>query len=418
MADDVNETMQTDTDKAEKKPKATVKKKASKKRAAKKKTAKKKVAKKKVASKKAVSKKAAANKPTAEPAASTDSNKAAETKPTPVPLLAKTETKPATPTTVAVVASSMSVEQEERKSVAAAASDAEAPAKSDVVIKANLKQEEIPEEGSMSTESKSVGGFWAKVIFWLLIVIIGFLLIRSMAKNPAEQSTSATGETSQEMTAAPSGTSTSDSAPELVETLEIGSAGEAEEEQAGLGDQPSVEKAEVQVDGTEAIQATLIQSGDTESLTIEDSSQELSDSEVETLEAAETAETAETVEAVETEIITPAETSAPKAAAAGQETASATTEDTSTVFVSEPGSEPKSRRELHDESVAKILKEFDDLREAAQAEMDAMRNRVQAERDLREAMMPPLPPPPSYPYWRRPTTGYGPYGLAPQYPLY
>jgi hypothetical protein len=58
--------------------------------------------------------------------------------------------------------------------------------------------------------------------------------------------------------------------------------------------------------------------------------------------------------------------------------------------------------------VAKILKEFDDLREAARAEMEAMRNRMEAERELREAMTPPPPRP-------YPPSGYGPYAPAPRY---
>jgi hypothetical protein len=73
-------------------------------------------------------------------------------------------------------------------------------------------------------------------------------------------------------------------------------------------------------------------------------------------------------------------------------------------------------REQRAESVAKILKEFDDLREAAEAEMEATRNRYEAERELREAMM---PPPPVYPAWRNvPPAGYAPYGPASQYPRY
>jgi hypothetical protein len=74
-------------------------------------------------------------------------------------------------------------------------------------------------------------------------------------------------------------------------------------------------------------------------------------------------------------------------------------------------------RDQHEESVAKILQEFDELREASQAEMEATRNRYEAERQLHEAMMPP--PPQVYPAWRNaPPAGYGPYGPAPRYPRY
>jgi len=72
----------------------------------------------------------------------------------------------------------------------------------------------------------------------------------------------------------------------------------------------------------------------------------------------------------------------------------------------------ESMRDQHAESVSKILKEFDDLREAAQAEMDAMRNLMQAERELRDAMT--APPPAAYPpAWRGPA--YSPYATGPQY---
>jgi uncharacterized protein YerC len=59
---------------------------------------------------------------------------------------------------------------------------------------------------------------------------------------------------------------------------------------------------------------------------------------------------------------------------------------------------------MHAESVSKILKEFDDLRNATMAEIEAMRNRIQAERELREAMSP-------RPAWSR--QGYSPYGAYP-----
>ncbi|MEJ2405446.1 MAG: hypothetical protein P8171_14320 [Candidatus Thiodiazotropha sp.] len=55
--------------------------------------------------------------------------------------------------------------------------------------------------------------------------------------------------------------------------------------------------------------------------------------------------------------------------------------------------------------MTKILKEFDDLREAAQVEMEATKNRVQAERDLQDAMAPPPPPV----WYGRPGPGYAPY---------
>lgn len=85
--------------------------------------------------------------------------------------------------------------------------------------------------------------------------------------------------------------------------------------------------------------------------------------------------------------------------------------------VSETPAGQPSPPDPHDESVAEILQEFDDLREAAQAEMEAMRNLIQAERDLHEAMR-RSPPPPNHPGWRPPESNFGPYAPAPQYQNY
>jgi frataxin-like iron-binding protein CyaY len=81
-----------------------------------------------------------------------------------------------------------------------------------------------------------------------------------------------------------------------------------------------------------------------------------------------------------------------------------------------PGGREDARAQ-RDESVAKILQEFDDLREAARAEMEAMRNLIQAERELREAIMAPRQPP-AHPGWRAPGATQDPYAPAPQYPRY
>ncbi len=52
------------------------------------------------------------------------------------------------------------------------------------------------------------------------------------------------------------------------------------------------------------------------------------------------------------------------------------------------------------ESVAKIMEEFDDLRNAADTEIKAMRDLMQAEKDLRDAMKPAQRPvyPRPYPW--------------------
>jgi hypothetical protein len=65
------------------------------------------------------------------------------------------------------------------------------------------------------------------------------------------------------------------------------------------------------------------------------------------------------------------------------------------------------------ESVAKIMEEFDDLRNAADTEIKAMRDLMQAEKDLRDAMKPA-----QRPVYPRPYPGYYPYYQYPAYPTF
>jgi hypothetical protein len=69
-------------------------------------------------------------------------------------------------------------------------------------------------------------------------------------------------------------------------------------------------------------------------------------------------------------------------------------------------------RQQREESVSKILKEFDHLRQAADAEMQAMRELMDRERAQREFTLPRRP---AYPGWEDPgyrphQPGYSPYG--------
>ncbi len=362
MAEENNETEKTaDSSKTANITTGTVKKKV-----AKKKVAKKKVAKKKVASKKTVAK----NQTSASASASAaDSVKAKESKPASAPASQPSESKPATAATLAAAASSARGEQESQPA-SSVANDAQASTKSDVVIKAKLKKEEPLEDSSMSTESKSMGGFWIKTIFWLVIIVLVFIYIRSLAKHPGEQATATTEEASQEVTSEPSAPADSSPSP----TSWFGGTMEKEPAQSAPGEESQVSQKQAgSVDTTTRPAATIETTESGEQAALSTSSTEAS------------SDTAAT------------ETEAPAKTTPTQGTA-----------------EEQSVRDLHDESVAKILKEFDDLREAARAEMEAMHNLMQAERELRDAMVPP--PPPAYPPARRaPGAGYGPYGPPPQY---
>ncbi len=315
MADEKDTEQKTGSSEAAENPTIPVKKKA----------AKKKAAKKKVAKKKAASKKTAVKQP--------------DSVPTPAP-------KPS---------------QTEPKSTAAATSPP-----TETLIEARFEKSEPSEEYAMTNESKSSGVFWVKVIFWLVVIALIFMLIRSMAKHPDEQSSGMTGEASQEVT--PAAAVPSDP-PHMADEKPV-STGEAAppsgEEQATTGEtgQPA--------QGTSSVDQTT--------------------------DSSPTAGTSAT------DIPAGAYDWAPAAPPPAPERPEIT-----------GGQEDV--RDIHDESVAKILQEFDDLREAARAEMEAMRNLIQAERELREAIMAPRQPP-GYPQRRAPGSAYGPYGPAPQYPRY
>ena len=166
MAEENNETEQkAGTEEAVEKPTGTVKK------AAKKKVAKKKVAKKKAATKK----KTAVKKAATVSAASAPSPKAQDIQPEPAAQPMPSKPASATP-------------------APSRAGDEDTPKASGVVVKATVIKAQSPEDPSMSTESKSAGGFWIKVMFWLLIIVLAFIYIRSLAKQPGDAASSADAE--------------------------------------------------------------------------------------------------------------------------------------------------------------------------------------------------------------------------------
>lgn len=346
MADETNgadENVENQPEKTE----STVKKRVAKKKAAKKKVA----AKKRVATtKKVVSKKKAA-------ATKTVSSQAEAENSSPVAPVENKEAAPeakeaATPATLAADADAQASETQTVTN-----QDGKAPS-SNVVVQVQLQDnDKTSEETSMSTESKSSGGFWIKTIFWLIIIILGFMYIRSLAKGPAPESTSAISETAQHEVADSHAKSSADEDSSVASTA-------AAEETAAV--EPSNTVAEANTSESAS-------SSNQEGKAVPEATQE-------------------SAQSATRQVVT--EPSVGTTAVAVNEASEST---------AVANDQQQNVKDMHKESVTKILKEFDDLRDAAQAEMEAKQNRMQAERALHDAMMPPAPR-----RWNNP--GYAPYG--------
>ncbi|MCG8487938.1 MAG: hypothetical protein MI756_10765 [Chromatiales bacterium] len=365
MADETNSADES-VEKQPEKTATTVKKKAAKKKVAKKKVAKKKATTKKKA---AAKKKVSAKKTESSKAASAQNTTTAQTdKP-----LADSAAKAATPTTVAAASAQAS-------SSTTTAESNKAPSSNVVVQKQIEDKDKTLEETPMSTETKSSGGFWIKVIFWLIIIILGFMYIRSLAKNPVGESTGELSESAQVEVA------TSES-----------------------GDQSATDEAT-------ASTAPAAASGEDASATQQASVAEAEGGQSEPASAGDASDDADGNLVSGSSISPEANVMHQPAAEASSGMTDQSSADTSVAATQQEGGQeaataqdkPQSVQDMHAESVTKILKEFDELRDAAQAEMEAMQNRMQAERELHEAMMPPPPR-----MWRNPNPGYGPYGPGP-----
>jgi hypothetical protein len=394
MADEINnvdENVENQSVKSE----TTVKKKAAKKKAAKKKA----TTKKKVTTKK----KTAAKKKVAKKSVSSGESSVAQSTPTAPPeKQAKSDSEATQPTTATTIAAAGAQQAAETESKETSAEINKTPS-SNVVVQMQLQDKDTSsEEKPMSSDTKSSGGFWIKVTFWLIIIILGFMYIRSLAKNPAaESATDDTGSgQAEEVTATES---------QIDDATAIGS-GVSE---SVVEDATPVEQAvgveESAVAGDEAQQPEVVES--TVSVDTESPETAAEDLVTESSEVADTDVVPERNEATVTPTVqqeeqvatdTTAPTSSDVQAFAEQDSQAATTSQ-----------EPyQSARDLHAKSVSNILKEFDELRDAAQAEREAMQKRVQAERELREAMMPRRPPR----MWQNP--GYAPYGRPGPYQGY
>ncbi|MEJ2609152.1 MAG: hypothetical protein P8179_03480 [Candidatus Thiodiazotropha sp.] len=81
--------------------------------------------------------------------------------------------------------------------VAAKVDEAESKAaSSNVAIQTKLENKPA-EKPPMSTDSKSSNGFWIKVTFWLIVIILGFMYIRSLAKTPVVKASAIAHDTNQ-----------------------------------------------------------------------------------------------------------------------------------------------------------------------------------------------------------------------------
>ncbi|MET0026274.1 MAG: hypothetical protein ABW101_01450 [Candidatus Thiodiazotropha sp.] len=230
----------------------------------------------------------------------------------------------------------------------------------------------------MSTDTKSSSGFWIKVIFWLIIIVLGFLYIRSLAKDSATEPVAATSHQaapveSVEITEVvvtevkPAPSETLKQEPATAQAEEAQPAAEATKEPVAAAPQ-----AREPVSGYGFMQPPPTV------LPMTTQHQPVAKPAAETGAAAPAGATEEA-----------AAESSPEAPAAAPTAA----ETPAPVSPAESAAaQHQAAREAHEESVSKILKEFDDLRDAAQAEMEATKNRVQAERDLQDAMAPPPPP--------------------------
>jgi hypothetical protein len=271
---------------------------------------------------------------------------------------------------------------------------------------------------------------WPKVIFWLLIIIIGFGYIRSLAKRPGAESeppvptqtavteTEPAGTAEQPAATAPSegeAVTKDDQAPESTRAVDTKPESRAEKTISVVEPATPTPAKQAAVDTEQAVAAKPI------------ADQEATPPMAETTQAASPTEAAEPPpsepEAVPetapepggaptTASQTPADAEAPVAgdtaprpvepAETGQESRQA----------ARTGIVPRDRQERA-ESVSEILQEFDTMRQAAEAERQAMRELMEKERVQRWPSMPRYP---AYPGWQE--RGYQQQSYPPAYNPY
>ncbi len=349
-----------------------VKKKAAKKKTVKKKAVKKKVVKKKVAKKKAVTNNKAAKKTVvpenSSPSEQTDTAVASSIIETSVTSVAAAEEPIPIP-------SKDKPQKQETRVVTADEKIADTEKKTDSSVELIVQAHPKKEEKSMGPKPAAAASMWPKVIFWLLIIIIGFGYIRSLAKRPGAET-----DTAIPLETAVSSVETA-VAPDLQATTpQTGDTASAATEEAAGETQP-VETRQHQVEEATPVAEQAAASAQPSPA---DSEQALNQTPAPAVTIAKPLQTAE-----------PEVVQRPVAAIESQQ-------------VARSEIAPKYRQE-REESVSKILKDFDHQRRAADAEMQAMRELMARERAQRRLSMPRRP---AYPGYRPYPPAYSPYGYG------
>ena len=341
----------------------------------------------------------------------------------------------------------------------------------ETIIKTHTKQE----DEAMSSTSQGSTGFTLKVILWLIIVIIGFSYIRSLAKHPKDATVQPADEAQVSVVSTDAGTPTEQTVSgevtpdaEAQIALEVETA--APVDSASQADSEPVVPHKVVVDVAEGIVVPAVISEVTRFETEEENTaaapvvEEVIEVEVETLEPAvsevptgtteeplpdapqetapaevpvaaapevsveaakpvetvsetvaetpptETAPTPGTVESVQAQQAQPAmEPEAPASSSETPETAQV--EESKPAEVAPVITTPYGPQ--RSESATRILKEFDEMRKAAEEERKTMYEMMMKRREMLESRMPGS----NYPRWNAPSyPAYNPYPQGYYYP--
>ncbi len=314
-----------------------------------------------------------------------------------------------------------------------------------------IKNQSNKEDEHMASTSNGSTGFMPKVIFWLLIVIIGFMYIRSLAKHPGSE----TGAVEQVQSSVMSSQSETASGQPANEQATIQAAGT---EASNAADSESVAEAQgettshaVVVDSAEEAAVPTVMSPVTEDTQVAEEPASETSADEQAAEKADVAapavgESPVITEAAESQAIATEQTTiepavseaekAPAVSSAPVESIPEPVESTQAAPVADspvsnteateatevpqskaaaaPATPDKPYSQQRSESATQILKEFDELRKAAEAERKAMYEMMQKRREMRKSMMQR----PAYPRWnnqdypaRNPyPQGYLPYG--------
>ena len=332
------------------------------------------------------------------------------------------------------------------------------PTSEDKVVSAEviIKAQSNKEDEHMASTSNGSAGFLPKVIFWLLIVIIGFSYIRSLAKHPGTE-TGNPDQAESSVVSSDSGAAATRLDEQAISTEKATEADTAESEEAAVTQSVVPSQAETSahavVDTAEGVIVPAVISSVTADAPV---AEETAPAVPETAADEKVVEKAGSVAPVVSESVLSVEAVKPESAglekteslsvvaeksavthAAAVEPVSSeptpgTVESTQVKPVAEapasstdiqvtheakesksdaaPAPTAKPYSQERSESTTKILKEFDELRNTAEMERKAMYEMMQKRREMREAMMQRQRAP--YPQWNN--QGYPAYNPYPQ----